>query len=80
MLLDHLGSLVPPVRFPVCPVCQSGNWSIGGLVAPPVVELAVEVSGIVPTEASISSIQIVCTNCFYIMNFAAGPMRVRLGR
>lgn len=55
---------------PRCPVCGGNGFSLGEIVAPPVMQGG----GINIGGPSVPVLQVVCGNCAHVLHFAAVPM------
>jgi hypothetical protein len=53
-----------------CPACSAAQWAFGEIVMSP----SYTPGGIAVGGPGVPELQIVCTNCAYVMHFAAIPM------
>jgi len=56
-----------------CEVCNSNNWQVGDIIAPPVMDSSgnVNIGG-----QTVPMLQVICGNCASIRFFAAVPMGI----
>ncbi len=55
---------------PTCASCGEKDWGAGEIISATVLSA----EGIQISEAHVPMVQIVCTNCSYVMSYAAVPM------
>ncbi len=55
---------------PACPSCGGKEWGAGEIVSAPVLDP----EGAPVEEMHVPMVQLVCTNCSYVMSYAAAPI------
>ncbi len=53
-----------------CPVCGNQRWEVGDIVA----SVNFSKGGVVLGGRIVPTVQVICSNCYFVMNFAAVPL------